>query len=217
MASTEVAKRPKVDWEAVERDYRAGSKTLRQIGEEYGCSHVAVKKRAEREGWSRDLSVRIKEAAEAKVTKAEVTRIVTKEAAISERQVVEVNAQLLADVVLNERSDVKRARSIVQKLWGLVEVELDHPAELEKLGELLRSEDEFGNDKLNDLYRAAIGLPQQVKNAKALADALKVLIELERRILKIDDQPVGDGSGIVLNDAQRASRIAFLLSKAQAQ
>lgn len=217
MASTEGAKRPKVDWEAVERDYRAGSKTLRQIGEEYGCSHVAVKKRAEREGWSRDLSVRIKEAAEAKVTKAEVTRIVTKEAAISERQVVEVNAQLLADVVLNERSDVKRARSIVQKLWGLVEVELDHPAELEKLGELLRSEDEFGNDKLNDLYRAAIGLPQQVKNAKALADALKVLIELERRILKIDDQPVGDGSGIVLNDAQRASRIAFLLSKAQAQ
>lgn len=217
MASTDGAKRPKVDWEAVERDYRAGSKTLRQIGEEYGCSHVAVKKRAEREGWSRDLSVRIKEAAEAKVTKAEVTRIVTKEAAISERQVVEVNAQLLADVVLNERSDVKRARSIVQKLWGLVEVELDHPAELEKLGELLRSEDEFGNDKLNDLYRAAIGLPQQVKNAKALADALKVLIELERRILKIDDQPVGDGSGIVLNDAQRASRIAFLLSKAQAQ
>lgn len=217
MASTEGAKRPKVDWEAVERDYRAGSKTLRQIGEEYGCSHVAVKKRAEREGWSRDLSVRIKEAAEAKVTKAEVTRIVTKEAAISERQVVEVNAQLLADVVLNERSDVKRARSIVQKLWELVEVELDHPEELEKLGDLLRSEDEFGNDKLNDLYRAAIGLPQQVKNAKALADALKVLIELERRILKIDDQPVGDGSGIVLNDAQRASRIAYLLSKAQAQ
>lgn len=217
MAPTDGKKRPKVDWEAVERDYRAGSKTLRQIGEEYGCSHVAVKKRAEREGWSRDLSVRIKEAAEAKVTKAEVTKTVTKEAAISERQVVEVNAQLLADVVLNERADIKRARSIVQKLWELVEVELDHPEELEKLGELLRSEDEFGNDKLNDLYRAAIALPQQVKNAKALADALKVLIELERRILKIDDQPIGEGSVTTLNDAQRASRIAFLLSKAQAQ
>lgn len=48
-----------IDWEAVEQEYRAGFKTLRQIGEDFGCSHVAVKKRAEREGWVRDLAAKI--------------------------------------------------------------------------------------------------------------------------------------------------------------
>lgn len=53
---------------------------------------------------------------------------------------------------------------------------------------------------------------------KLLADALKVLIELQRKILKLDDdKAAGDGGGafISLNDAQRASRIAFLIEKAR--
>ena len=217
MADKKPAK-PRVDWEAVERDYRAGSKTLRQIGEEHGCSHVAVKKRAEREGWSRDLSVRIKEAAEAKVTKAEVTKEVTKETAVSERQTIESNAQMLADIVLNQRTNVKRAMAVVVALWGEIEAAGDYTEEFRRVGELMRSEDEFGQDRLNDMYVAAIGMPQRVKNVKLLADALKVLIELQRKILKLDDdKTAGDGSGafISLNDAQRASRIAFLIEKAR--
>ena len=62
MASTDGEKRPRSIGSRRARLPR-GSKTLRQIGEEYGCSHVAVKKRA-KDG--PDLSVRIKEAAEAK-------------------------------------------------------------------------------------------------------------------------------------------------------
>lgn len=191
-------RRPPVDWEAVEREYRAGIKTLRQIGEEFGCSHVGVKKKAEREGWTRDLSAKIKESADAKVTKAAVTKEVTKEAAISERHIVEANATLLADTVLNQRTDIKRYRSIVQKLWELVDTELDHPAEFARIGEMLRSEDEFGNDKLNDIYRAAIGLPQQIKNVKLLADAIKVLIELERKVLRIDEPEENSASSVVV-------------------
>lgn len=210
--------RRNVDWEAVERDYRAGSKTLRQIGEEHGCSHVAVKKRAEREGWTRDLSVRIKEAADAKVTKAEVTKEVTKESAISERQTIESNAQMLADIVLNQRTNVKRAMAVVVSLWNEIEATGDYTEEFKRVGELMRSEDEFGQDRLNDMYVAAIGMPQRVKNVKLLADALKVLIELQRKILKLDDEKsqgnVG-GALVSLNDAQRASRIAFLVAKVQ--
>lgn len=216
MAPTDGAKRPKVDWEAVEREYRAGLRSLADIGGEYGVSAPGILKRAKKDGWARDLSAKIKAKAEAKVNAALVNAEVNARPSASEIQTIEANAQLLADKVLNQRADIQRSRSIVQKLWNLVEVELDAPEEFEKLGELLRCEDEFGNDKLNELYRAAIGLPQQVKNAKALADALKVLIELERKVLKIDDQPIGgEGEGSALNDAQRASRIAFLLAKAR--
>lgn len=94
--------------------YHAGSKTLRQIGEEHGCSHVAVKKRAEREGWTRDLSVRIKEAADAKVTKAEVTKEVTKESAISERQIIETNAMVSGKV--SAKTPVSECQAIDSKM-----------------------------------------------------------------------------------------------------
>ena len=46
------------DWERIELDYRAGIKTLRQIADEHGITHGAINKRARRDGWERDLSVR---------------------------------------------------------------------------------------------------------------------------------------------------------------
>jgi hypothetical protein len=42
-----------VDWELVEKDFRAGIKTVRQIAEERGVSHTAILKRARRDGWER--------------------------------------------------------------------------------------------------------------------------------------------------------------------
>lgn len=56
----------------------------------------------------------------------------------------------------------------------------------------MQAPDEFGNDKLNEMYMAAIGLPQQIKNVKLLADAIKIMIELERKVLRIDDTPFED-------------------------
>jgi hypothetical protein len=42
-----------VDWELIEKDYRAGIKTLRQIGGECGVSHTAIMKRADKGNWTR--------------------------------------------------------------------------------------------------------------------------------------------------------------------
>lgn len=183
------AKRPAVDWESVEREYRAGIRSLRDIAGEFGCTETAIRKRAKRDEWERDLSAKVAAKAESLVRKNEVRKEVRTEAAISEREQINVSAQMLADKVLNQREDIKQARAIVQRLWAIVDAELNHPVEFADLGELMRAPDEFGQDKLNDMYRAAIGLPQQVKNVKLLADSLKVLIELERKVLRIKDDP----------------------------
>lgn len=182
-------KRTPVDWEAVEREYRAGIKTLRQIADEAGVVHGAINKRAKKNGWSRDLSAKVAQRAEDLVSKSLVSKEVSKERLVSERQVVETNAQMLADKVINQREDIKRARNIVNKLFAEVEAECDHKEDFERIGELLAAPDANGKDRLNDLYRAAISLPERVRSAKALSEALKVLIELERRVLKLDDQP----------------------------
>ena len=182
-------KRPAVDWEAVEREYRAGIRSLADIGSEFGVSAPGILKKAKVKGWERNLAAKIKAKADAKVNAALVNEQVNAEALISERQIVDANAAMLADAVLNQRSDIKRSRATVQRLWLLVESQLDNSSELEKLGALLRNEDESGNDKLNDIYAAVIGLPQQIKNVKLLADSIKVMVELERKVLRIDDQP----------------------------
>jgi len=51
--------KPVAHWPTIEADYRAGIKSVRQIAREHGLSEAAIRKRANRENWSRDLSAAI--------------------------------------------------------------------------------------------------------------------------------------------------------------
>ena len=42
-----------IDWLAVERDYRAGLLSLRELGQKHGCSHSTIANFASRHGWTR--------------------------------------------------------------------------------------------------------------------------------------------------------------------
>ena len=53
--------KPAIDWEAIERDYRAGILSVREIGAKCGCTHTAINKRAKRDGWERERAARQQE------------------------------------------------------------------------------------------------------------------------------------------------------------
>lgn len=191
---TEKKVRAAVDWEKMEPEWRANIKPVLQLSKEYGVSRAAIIKHWKKEGVERDLSEKIHAKAEALVTQAVVTQEVTSETKVTDSLTVAVNAKVVADAVLNERADVKRARNIVNKLFEEVEAQCDDKEAFRKLGEIMAAPDENGKDRLNDLYHAAISLPERIKGAKALSDALKTLVELERKVLRIDtmpDDPVG--------------------------
>ena len=57
-----------IDWEALEIQYRAGIRSLKNIGSEFGVSDAAIIKRAKRDNWSRDLKAKIQARADAKVS-----------------------------------------------------------------------------------------------------------------------------------------------------
>jgi hypothetical protein len=157
-----------VDWEAVERDYRTGVKTLREIAAEHGITHGAINKRAARDDWSRDLSGKVKRKADEWVSKALVSKQVLMETKIAERQIVEANAQAIVDVRLSHRKDIALAKGVVSGL-------------LEELKAITA-----GNpDTLTERSRAA----------KTLADALSTLIDKERQAFNIDARSgsIGDG------------------------
>lgn len=205
------------DWEAIELDYRAGIKTLRQIAGEHGITHGAVNKRAKAQGWERDLSAKIQQKADALVSKSAVSTSVSTESKIAERQVIEANAEAVATVRLSHRRDIQRSRSIVMRLLDELEQQTgpETVVLLEDLGDLLRREDDKGQDKLNDLYHKIISLPGRAKTMKDLGESLRVLVTLERQAFGFDAPSGADGSPVAgkdMTDAERAVRLSRLLN-----
>lgn len=47
--------KPRADWEAIEREFRAGQLSIMEIARRHGLSDTAIRKRAKRDGWTRDL------------------------------------------------------------------------------------------------------------------------------------------------------------------
>lgn len=202
------------DWERIELDYRAGVKTLRQIAEEHGITHGAINKRAKRDGWARDLSAKITAKAEELVSKAAVSSPVSRPSA-TEREVVAANAQIQADAVLLQRDDVRRGRSLVMALFEELEHETAHRDLYLQLGEMMQSPDDAGADKLNELYRKVISLPQRIDGARKLSESLRIQIELERKVLNIDERaPVKPETELA--DEELEAKLSRLLAKAGA-
>lgn len=195
-----------VDWLIVEKDYRAGIKNLRQIGAENNITEGAIRKRAKRDGWTRDLAARIQAKAEDLVRKEEVRKASTQTSldVPTERQVVEANANAVAHVDLTNRKDVLRgmdvSRQHIEELAAL-----NDPTFRERLEWLGQVMDESGKDeetgrdvkdKVNELYRYIIDMPGRVKMAKEVAAAVGVYVPMMRKIYKLDAEANSGASAV---------------------
>lgn len=180
-----MAKRP--DWEAIESAYRAGVMSLREIASQHDITHGAINKRAKKEGWERNLKEKINQKAEALVSKREVSTKVSTEKTISERILIEANAEVIANVRMEHRGDIRRARELTNSLFDELSAECADVSALSKLGDLMFNPDDNGRDKLNEIYHSIISLPERVKSAKALSETLKNLVGLERQAYGLDD------------------------------
>ncbi len=121
---------------------------LREIASQHGISEGAIRKRAKRDDWSRDLAAKVKERADDLVRKAEVRKQVRSEATLNERVLIEATAEVIASVRMEHRGDIKRARQITNALFDEPGAECADVAALEKLGELMFDPDDKGQDKL---------------------------------------------------------------------
>lgn len=207
-----------IDWEAVEIQYRAGIRSLKDIGEEFGVSAPGILKRAKRDKWTRDLSEKIRAKADAQVNASAVNVPVNAEARVSEREIIDANAQAIVSVRLSHRKDIQRSRRITMALLEELEQQTgaENVALLEQMGELLRREDDKGQDKLNDLYHKIISLPGRAKTMKDLGESLRVLVTLERQAFGLDtasqDGESSTGPTKQLTDAERAVRLSRIMS-----
>ena len=193
----------KVDYARIEPGWRAGILSPRQLAAQYTeetgdpVSHAAIVNHFKKAGIDRDLAAKIRAKADAMVTQAMVTGKVTPQPTVPERQVIEDNATQIASVRISHRKDIARARSVAANL--LTELELqtgpDAAAMLADLGELMRSPDDKGQDKLAEIYQKVISLPGRVKTMKDLGDSMRVLIGLEREAYGIEGDDDKSQSG----------------------
>lgn len=134
-----MTERKQIDWERIELDYRAGVLSLREIAEKHpNTNHVAISRRAKKEGWVRDLSEKIKNKAEKIVTEQTVTADVTAKSSVSENEIIDSNARVIADVRLSHRKDIGKARSLANSLLEELEHQTINREDYESLGILLR-------------------------------------------------------------------------------
>jgi hypothetical protein len=102
-----------IDWERIELDYRAGILTLREIAQKGGVTEGAIRKRAKRDSWTRDLGEKIK---------ARAADLVRKENVLSERVLIEAGAEVIATVKLSQKASIVRHRELADRLMAELEV-----------------------------------------------------------------------------------------------
>lgn len=178
------------DWERVELDYRAGILTLREMGTLHGLSEGAIRKRAKRDNWTRDLNAKIKQRADELVRKEEVRKAVRTEGRVSELRQVEIGGELLKEIKLGQRTRITRATTLTEKLAGELELITDNREIFEQLGELLHNPEDT---RLSEAYHRVIGLQGRVKMTKELSETMKTLMGMECQAFGLTDQ-VGEES-----------------------
>jgi len=110
------------DWAAVERDYRTGQYSNRELSRLHGPSEGAIRKRATDGSWQRDLSEQIRQRVREKTTLA-VTKEVSR--ADSDELIIEQAAEAGAEVIRGHQRLLKKAKGLAETLMQRLEEQLE--------------------------------------------------------------------------------------------
>lgn len=158
--------KPKTDWEAVEREYRAGQLSVSEIGRQHGVSHTAINKKAKLQGWTRNLAAKVRQVVSERLVSDEVS-------SANARETVEMAAARAVDVVRSHRRALSQLNAIGDILATRLSQHLDG---IEPDGPGLH-EKESPSDMLEKLSRTR-----------------QRAIQLERQAFNLDTQPDDDSA-----------------------
>lgn len=204
-----------IDWALLEGDYRASIKSLRAMAAEHGISEGAIRKRAKRNGWERDLGEKIRQRAGAMVLMDAVRKDeVRTPSGILERDTIESNAQLQAYVMREHRSTLRRCRALAESLLGELEAITYNRELFERLAEfLIDSAEDGAQDKRLEALAKVLSLPGRIDSFKKLTEAQRIVVTLDRDVFGI----AGDTAAKPYEDLtpdQIKARILHLQAKA---
>jgi len=176
-----------IDWNAIERQYRLGNKSNKQLGLEFGLDHSSIGKRAKAKGWVVDKSEEVEAVTNSLLIQSASGN--SNPNSTPTDMEIKVAAQVATDVVLTHRSGLRRLGGLRDSLLTELEAVTDHQGDYATLAELL---DESGpdatgtwrKDKLNEAYRKVISFSGRI-------DDLKKLTEVDEKVRKGEREAFG--------------------------
>lgn len=189
-------------WELIRNEYRAGVLSVRDIAKEHGPTEAAIRSRARKENWERDLTEQVRAATRAKLNASEATPSAGPNeiiAAAADRNFKTVQAHMQRLGKLAEFEDLLIVR-IVKSLDDLAVFD-----EAEGIMERMVAAEQ-GNPKTAALAMTSVFTPEFDRSAllknitKMYAEVTTAVgkrIQLERQALNIDklEEKGGTGSG----------------------
>jgi|WetSurMetagenome_2_1015567.scaffolds.fasta_scaffold253762_3 hypothetical protein len=173
--------RKPVDWEAVERAYRAGQPSVRALAAIHGVSEGLVRKKAKEYQWERDLTEKIKAEVRTKLL-----REGTRGQKETEAEIIALAVQTNISIIRGHQKSIGAGQKLVTKLLD----ELQEATDLKQDIEIAIAEETDGDKspQRRDAMLRAVGLENRSKIIGNLSNALKTLVGLERQAFNLGDK-----------------------------
>jgi hypothetical protein len=180
-----------IAWACIEWKFRLGVVSIREIARQHQITDRAIRKRAKRENWRRDLRGRVKAQVRAELVRSEV-RTATRAHADREIEQAHVNAAANAvmEVIEKQRNDLARARRIVEQLLAHLHTAATHRTDIET-DIVHETQSDTASSRRGHMLRC-VSLSAHSATARDLLLALKILITLERQTLNMNRKPMGE-------------------------
>lgn len=175
------AKKKTTDWERIERDFRSGVRSVKEIARQNGISDTAIRKRAKRDGWTRDLTRDVRAATQSKLVRDEVRGHNAK----TDAEIVEAAAAESASVVRSHRKDIREGRDVATLLMRELQSNTVDAPTLAQLIDQAADDEDWPAQRRSAIERA-VSLPQRTACLRDLSQAMHKLQALERQAYNID-------------------------------
>lgn len=170
----------KYDWEKIEKEYRAGQLSIREIANTHGCSEGAIRKRMKKLGVERDLSAKVAAKVRSEAVRTEV-RTAHPE---TEKEIIEETAARGIEVSRGQQKRIRQGNEAVERLFAQLNETIECK---EEIAEDIEQETEGDDDnKRRNRMLQAVALKSNASTANSLALALKTLVALERETYNLD-------------------------------
>lgn len=182
------------DWEAIEREYRAGVLSIREIAKRHGITDKAIRKHALKHGWTRDLTDRVREKVRTDLVRTPVRSEDRQEQVRTEKEIVEDAAATVIALVREHRADLKEGRELATMLLSQLRMAAGNRDALIALIDEVVDEmpattgaDRSKREAQRKALMAAVSLPTHVAALRDLSNVLKNIIPLERQAFNVDE------------------------------
>lgn len=182
----------KTDWKKIERLYRAGLLSIREIAREMNITEGDIRYHAKKHGWKRDLTQEARQAYRTKTVQnlAKVFDsgdLKNQLDSITDEEIIEEAARTQIEVVRQHQKTLGAGHSLTMRLLNELDTVTSHTDELERA-----IVDTTAPNRRAGLQRA-ISLGARATTLRDLAAAARLWVTLERQAFNIvDDRDKGE-------------------------